>query len=62
MTEKEIEIFGDGFRAGANSVYAVLDDVKRKYFFVPKWIWITFLIVSVLESGVLLWHLISEGR
>jgi hypothetical protein len=60
MTEKEIEIFGNGFRAGANSVYAVLDDIKKKYFFVPKWIWITFIIVSAIESGVLFWHFLND--
>lgn len=59
MTEKELKAFGNGFRAGMTSTYAVLDDIKRKYFFVPKWIWVTFMATSFAESALLLWHLMS---
>ena len=60
MTEEELKAFGNGFRAGMTSTYAVLDDIKRKYFFVPKWIWIATVIMSFAESAVLIWHLLKD--
>jgi hypothetical protein len=60
MTEKELKAFGNGFRAGMTSTYAVLDDIKKKYFFIRKWIWVAFMTVSAIESGVLIWHLLGK--
>ena len=60
MTEKELKAFGNGFRAGMTSTYAVLDDIKKKYFFVRKWMWVAFMTVSFAESVLIIWHLLSE--
>ena len=60
MTPEEIKAFGRGFKSGMDSVYAVLDDIKKRYFFVPKWIWIATVITSFAESAVLIWHLLKD--